>query len=71
VLFQRYSASLSRWVTVKRVVLRRSTAGTAPTIVSFATFRSAIKRGLRVRAFMTRAQAGGCFVAGHSGAVRS
>jgi plastocyanin len=71
VLFQRYSASLSRWLTVKRVVLRRSTAGTAPTLVSSATFRSAIKRGLRVRAFMTRAQAGGCFVAGHSGAVRS
>lgn len=71
VLFQRYSASLSRWVTLKRVVLRHSTAGTAPTVVSSATFRSAVKRGLRVRTFFTRAQAGGCFVAGHSGAIRS
>ena len=64
VLFQRYSASLSRWVTLKRVVLRHATAGTAPTVVSSVTFRSAIKRGLRVRAFMTRAQTGACFVAG-------
>jgi plastocyanin len=71
VLFQRYRPALSRWVTVKRVLLRRAVPGTAPTVVSSATFRSAIRRGLRVRAVMTKLQTGGCYAAGQSAAIRS
>jgi plastocyanin len=71
VLFQRYRPALSRWVTVKRVVLRRAVPATAPTVVSSATFRSAIRRGLRVRAFITKSQTGSCYAAGWSSAIRS
>ena len=69
--FQRYNAGLSRWVTVKQVVLRANSTGTAPTVISSATFRSTIKARLKVRIIMTQAQAGTCYLAGVSNAILS
>jgi plastocyanin len=70
VLFQRYSASLSRWVSVKRVYVR-TTTGTAPLVVTSARFRAKVKARLRVRAFMPQAQVGACYVAGIGNVIRS
>ena len=69
--FQRYNASLSRWVTVKQVVLRANSTGVAPTVVSSAAFRSTIKARLRIRVLITQAQAGTCYLAGVSNAILS
>lgn len=69
--FQRFNATLSRWVTLKQVLLRASSTGIAPTVVSTAGFRSAIKTGLKVRAIVTQAQAGTCYLPGTSNVVRS
>jgi plastocyanin len=69
--FERYNAGLSRWVTVKQVVLRANSTGTAPTVIASATFRSAIKARLKVRIIMTQAQAGTCYLAGVSNAILS
>jgi plastocyanin len=69
--FQRYNAALSRWVTLKQVVLRASSTAAAPAVASSATFRSAVKAGLKVRALITQAQVGTCYLAGVSNAVRS
>jgi plastocyanin len=74
VLFQRFSVAKGRWVTVRSAVLRTGpTLATPinPTSVSTTTFRSKIKKRLRVRAFLTQAQAGGCYVASWSGTIRS
>ena len=70
VLFQRYSASLSRWVSVTRVYVR-TTTGTAPLVVTSARFRAKVKARLRVRAFMPQAQVGACYVAGIGNVIRS
>jgi plastocyanin len=69
--FQRYSTSVSRWVTVRRVTLRSTTLGVAPTVVSRAAFRSRVKRRLRVRVLMPQAQVGACYAPGASNTVRS
>jgi plastocyanin len=69
--FERYNAALSRWVTVKQAVLRANSTGTAPTVISSATFRSTIKARLKVRIIMTQAQAGTCYLAGVSNAILS
>ena len=69
--FERYNAGLSRWVTVKQVVLRANTTGTAPTVITSATFRSTIKARLKVRIIVTQAQAGTCYLAGVSNAILS
>jgi plastocyanin len=71
VAFQRYSSSLSRWVTVKRVTLRASTAGVAPTVVSAATFRARVAHHLRLRISMPQAQAGSCYLAARSNVILS
>jgi plastocyanin len=70
VVFQRYSAPLSRWVSVKRVYLRAA-AGVAPNVVTSASFRAKVKARLRVRAFMPQAQVGACYVAGIGNVIRS
>jgi plastocyanin len=64
--FQRFSSTLNRWVAVKTVALKASTAGIAPTVVSAATFRSTIRAKLRIRATLPQAQAGSCYAAGTS-----
>ena len=69
--FQRYNASLSRWVTVKPVALRANSTGVAPTVITSATFGSTIKARLKVRIIMTQAQAGTCYLAGVSNAILS
>jgi plastocyanin len=74
VLFQRYSAVKRRWITVRSVVLRAGSTLTTPinpTSVSTATFRARVKARLRVRAYVTQAQAGGCYAASPSATIRS
>jgi len=69
--FQRYNASRSRWVTLKQVVLRASSTSVAPAVASTASFRSAVKVGLKVRVLINQAQVGTCYLAGVSNTVRS
>jgi plastocyanin len=74
VLFQRYSVSKRRWITVRSAVLRAGSTLTTPinpTSVSRTIFRARIKARLRVRALLTRAQAGGCYAASASATIRS
>ena len=67
--FQRYNGT--RWVAVKAVLLRANTTGVAPTVLSAATFGSAIKPRLRVRAVLGQAQAGTCYLPGISNTILS
>jgi len=69
--FQRFRATLHRWVRVKRVTLKTSTAGTAPTMITSAKFRSRVRTGLRVRITLGPKQVGSCYLAGRSNMVRS
>ena len=69
--FQRYRPTLRRWVSVKRVLLRPSSTGVAPTVITTARFRSSLRAGLRVRAVLSRTQVGTCYVAGRSNTIRS
>lgn len=74
VRFQRYSSVRRSWITVRSVVLRAgSTLVTPinPTRVSTATFRAKIRARLRVRAYLTQAQAGSCHAASASKTIRS
>ena len=74
VLFQRYSSVKRRWITVHSVVLRAAGTTTLPinpTSISRATFRAKIKARLRVRAYLTQAQAGSCYAASASSTIRS
>jgi plastocyanin len=66
VVFQRYNATLLRWVTLKRVTLRTVISGVTPTKTTSATFRSTLKRGVRRRVVMTQSQVGGCYLAARS-----
>ena len=69
--FQRYRATLKRWVRVKRVTLTKSTAGTAPTMITSAKFRSRVRTRLRVRITLGSKQVGSCYLAGRSNTIRS
>jgi plastocyanin len=69
--FQRYRSSLKRWVRVRRVLLKASTSGVAPTVVSTAKFRSGIKARQRVRVTLGQKQVGSCYAAGRSNTIRS
>jgi plastocyanin len=69
--FQRYQATLKRWVRVKRVTLKKSAAGTAPTVITSAKFRSRIRTGVRVRITLGPKQVGACYLAGHSNVIHS
>ena len=74
VLFQRYSVVKRRWITIRSVVLRAgSTVITPinPTRISTATFRAKVQVRLRVRAYLTQAQVGGCYAASASTTSRS
>ena len=64
--FQRFNGTLHRWVAVKSVLLKASTAGVAPTVLSTASFRSSVHSGLRVRATLPQPQLGGCYAPGTS-----
>jgi hypothetical protein len=69
--FQRYNGTLRRWVAVKPVLLRASSVGIAPAVVSSASFRATVASRLRIRATLPQAQVGGCYVAGTSNATLS
>jgi len=69
--FQRYNGTLRRWVPVRTVLLKASSTGVAPTVVSVASFRSSVRAGLRVRATLGQAQVGGCYAPGVSNTIRS
>ena len=69
--FQRYRPRLQRWVKVKRVPLAASAAGTAPTVITSATFRSGLRTHLRVRASLGPKQVGSCYLTGRSNTIRS
>jgi plastocyanin len=74
VVFQRYSVVKRRWITIRSAVLRAgSTVITPinPTRVSTVTFRAKVHVRLRVRAYLTQAQVGGCYAASASTTIRS
>jgi plastocyanin len=68
--FQRFNAATSRWVSVKVVALKTVT-GTASALTTSVTFRSTVKPLLRVRAVLSQAQVGGCYLPGTSNTIRS
>jgi plastocyanin len=71
-VFQRFTGV--KWVTVRTVILRTAFGSATPlpgTTVSSATFKVKIKRHLRVRAVLTPAQAGACYIAARSATIRS
>lgn len=68
---QRYLPKSKRWVKVKRVSLKTSAAGKAPTVVTSATFSSSLGARLRLRATLGVKQVGSCYLAGRSNTIRS
>src|SRR5450830_1640846 len=69
--FQRYKVALSRWVAIRRVLLRPNANGLAPTVISSRSFTSRIKAGLKVRIVLGTAHVGSCYLAGKSRTIRS
>jgi plastocyanin len=69
-VFQRYRAATRRWATVKRVTLGPATTPSPGTFVASTRFRSAVRRGWRVRVLLPQAQAGACYLAGTSNTLR-
>jgi plastocyanin len=70
VVLQRYAKARKAWKTVKRVTLKTVKAGTAPTQISSAGFRARGTRGARLRLLLTQPQAGACYAASQSAAIR-
>ena len=70
ILLQRYRAAVRRWATLKRARLGASTTPTAGTFVTTARFRSQIRRGWLLRVLLPQTQAGTCYVAAPSNALR-
>jgi plastocyanin len=70
VVLQRYVRTRRAWKTVKRVTLRTAKAGTAPTMITSAGFRARGTRGARLRLLLRQQQAGACYAAARSSAVR-
>jgi plastocyanin len=70
VLFQRYRPAVRRWARLKTVKLGASRTPVAGTVVTSAGFRSRVRRGWRVRAFLSQPQAGTCYVASASNTLR-
>jgi plastocyanin len=70
VTLQRYVRTRRAWRNVKRVMLRTVRAGTAPTQISSVGFRARGTRRARLRLVLTQAQAGACYAASMSAAIR-
>jgi plastocyanin len=70
VFLQRYRPVVKRWATLKRVKLGAAKTPVAGTVVTSASFRSRVRRGWRVRALLTQAQAGTCYAAAPSNTLR-
>jgi hypothetical protein len=71
VTFQRYSTLRHKWLRVKNVALTKMIAGTKPTVVSSAAFKSKVKAKTRVRALLPLAQAQPCYISATSNTVRA
>jgi len=69
--FQRYNGTLKRWVAVRTVLLKASSVGIAPSVVTAASFRTSIRSRLRVRATLAQAQIGSCYAPGTSNVISS
>jgi plastocyanin len=69
--FQRYRASVKRWVAVKRVKFQTAVNKKSPTVITSVKFRSGIRAHLRVRASLGPKQARPCYLAGRSNTIRS
>jgi plastocyanin len=70
VVLQRYVRTRRAWKNVKRVTLRTVKAGTAPTQISSAGFLARGTRRARLRLLLTQPQAGACYAASRSAAIR-
>jgi plastocyanin len=70
VLFQRYRPAVRRWATLRRVKLTSVKPPVAGAVQTSASFRSRVRRGSRVRAFLPQAQAGTCYLAASSNTLR-
>jgi plastocyanin len=68
---QRYNGTLARWVNVKRVVLRASSTGVFPTVISTSSFRSTVQARRKLRVVMPQLQVGGCYLPGQSNTILS
>lgn len=62
VVFSRWAPRLRRWVAIKRVYLRSSASAS----ISVATFRAKVRRGTKLRLFLTQGQAAPGYLAGQS-----
>jgi hypothetical protein len=71
VAVQRYVRTKKAWKAVKRVTLKTAKPGTAPTVVTSAGFRLRVPRGTRLRLVLAQGQAGTCYAAARSGAIRA
>lgn len=74
VLFQRYVASTGTWRTLKTVILRTELQTSLPlpgSYVSSSSVKLKLKAGLKVRAILTPAQAGTCYLAASSATIKS
>jgi plastocyanin len=71
VVVQRYVRAKKAWKAVKRVTLKTAKPGTAPTVVTSAGFRLRVPRGTRLRITLAQDQAGTCYAASRSGAIRA
>ena len=70
VLFQRYRPAVKRWATIKRVTLGAATTPSPGKVVTSARFRSRVRTGWRLRLFLPQGQAGACYLAAASNALR-
>jgi plastocyanin len=69
VALQRYNTTTARWIFVRSIALRVATPGVAPNVTTSSSFT--IRRGLRLRLTMAKAQVGACYVAGVSNTATS
>jgi len=68
---QRYVKSRGTWKAVKQVTLSTSKPGVAPTVRTSAAFGLRVRRGTKLRALLSAAQAGPCYAAARSAAIRA
>ena len=71
VAVQRYVRTKKAWKTVKRVTLKTAKPGVAPTVVTSASFGLRVPRRTRLRLVLAQGQAGTCYAAARSGAIRA
>jgi plastocyanin len=68
---QRYVKSRRAWKAAKGVTLNTSKPGVAPTVRTSAAFGLRVRRGTKLRALLSAAQAGPCYAAARSAAIRA